>query len=374
MTPSRRRPKLGRVRTAFGALPIGLCLAASQITPAQQGPSLDELLAEKLAGPPPYVLNKWEQEFADNEARLYPAPDAEFLEAEDGLELAYREWIPERWAGSGDIYLIVPGSTSHSLHLRFLGATLRDRGLLVRVIDFRGTGLSVCKSAEVCGDPAEYTSRVALDDGRYFPGRIGDVADPNQIARDLELHLRDLRSRWPAARLHLAGHSSGGGLICRFVEYIERTAGNLSLLVESIVLLAPYVHWDYPPNTPANSRYSVLHMPTVMEVARGATHRYTLGFNLVDRQDPWAVGKWTQETAAAMAAYGPTSPWPYFTVPTAYVIGTREELFDIDKARREHAKTAQPGPFVVLDDASHLGMRWRLELTDFMASFARDSR
>ena len=374
MTSGKRRPPLRRSRIAFVALSIGIRLAAGQIAPAQQGPTLDDLLAEKLAGPPPYALNEWEEEFVRNEARLYPAPNAEFLEAEDGLALAYREWIPERWEGSGDIYLIVPGSTSHSLHLRFLGASLRDRGLLVRVIDFRGTGLSVCESAEACGDPTEYTSRVAVDDGRYFPGRIGDVADPDQIARDLELHLGDLRVRWPEASLHLAGHSSGGGLICRFVEKVARQAADLSLLVDSIVLLAPYVHWDYPPNTPANSRYSILHMPTVMEVARGATHRYTLGFNLAGRQDPWAVGKWTQETAAAMAAYGPTSPWPYFKVPTAYVIGTREELFDIDKARQEHAKAAQPGPFVVLEDASHLGMRWRHELTDFMASFARNQR
>jgi len=174
--------------------------------------------------------------------------------------------------------------------------------------------------------------------------------------------------------VHLSGHSSGGGLICRFVEYVGRDESReLSALVDRIVLLAPYVHWDYPPNTPANSSYSILHMPTVMEVARGATHRYTVGFNLGDRaEDPWAVRKWTQEMAGAMAAYGPATAWPYFTVPTACVIGTREELFDIDGTRLEHAKAANPGPFVVLDDASHIGMRWRQELADFMASFAKD--
>jgi hypothetical protein len=337
-------------------------------------PTLDDLIAERKAGPPPYVFSEWEQAFVRTEATLYPAPEPGFLKGEDGLRLAYREWVPESWSGSSEIYLIVPGSTSHSLHFRFLGSALRDRGLLTRVIDYRGTGLSVCKSAEACGDPAEYSPRVAVDDGNYFPGRIGDVADANQIARDLETHLEDLRLKWPQARVHLSGHSSGGGLICRFVEYVGRDeTRKLSRLVDGIVLLAPYVHWEYPPNTPANSRYSILHMPTVIEVARGATHRYTLGFNLSDWQveDPWAVWKWTQEMAAAMAAYGPTSAWPHFTVPTAYVIGTREELFDVDKAREEHAKAANPGPFVVLEDASHIGMRWREELASFMASFAQ---
>ena len=364
------------MRKAMVAVMITLSVFGAEGGVAEDEPTLDELLAEKKAGPPPYVLSEWEQTFVRTEAALYPAPKPEFLQAVDGLRLAYREWIPDDWSGSGEIYLIVPGSTSHSLHFRFLGSALRDRGILTRVIDFRGTGLSVCESAQVCGSPTGYTARSAVDDGNYFPGRIGDVADANQIARDLETHLRHLREEWPRARVHLSGHSSGGGLICRFVEYVGRDeAKELSRLVDSVVLLAPYVHWEYPANTPANSNYSILHMPTVMEVASGATHRYTVGFNLGDRlDDPWAVWKWTQEMAAAMAAYGPTSAWPHFTVPTAYVIGTREELFDIEKARQEHAQAANSGPFVVLDGASHIGMRWREDLADFMASFAKEQR
>jgi alpha-beta hydrolase superfamily lysophospholipase len=360
------------MRNAVVAMLIALGAYGSSGLVAQVEATLDDLIAEKKAGPQPYVLSEWEQAFVRTEADLYAAPEPRFVIAEDGLRLAYREWIPDKWSGSGQIYLIVPGSTSHSLHFRFLGSALSDRGILTRVIDLRGTGFSVCKSAEDCGSPAEYTSRVAVDDGAYFPGRIGDAADANQIARDLETHLRDLRAKWPGARVHLSGHSSGGGLICRFVETVGRDESKeLERLVDSIVLLAPFVHWNYTANTPANSKYSTLHMPTVMEVARGATHRYTVGFNLGDRRDdPWVVWKWTQEMASAMAAYGPTSAWPFFTVPTAYVIGTREELFDIDKARKEHAKAASPGPFVVLDGASHIGMRWREDLADFMASFA----
>ena len=349
---------------------------------SQDEPTLDELLAGMRSGPQPYALNGWEQEFVRNEARLYPAAEPAFLEAEDGLRLAYREWVPDGWTGDGAIYLIVPGSTSHSLHFRFLGSSLSDAGILTRVIDFRGTGLSVCRTAAECGDPTEYTDRVAVDDGNYFPGRIGDAADANQIARDLEAHIVDLRAQWPEARVFLSGHSSGGGLICRFVEYVGRDDDKeLAQLADGIVLLAPFVHWNYPPNTAGNSRYSVIHMPTVMEVARGAKHRYTLGFNLGNRPggtgnrppDPWVVSKWTQEMASAMAAYSPSSVWSYFTVPTAYVIGTREELFDIDQAKAEHQKAGNPGPFLVLDGASHIGMRWRDELASFMTSFAESA-
>ena len=187
------------MRSTVVALTVALSAFGAEDAMAQSEPTLDELIAEKKTGPPPYVLSEWEQAFVRTEATLYPAPEPEFVEAEDGLRLAYREWSPEDWSGSGEIYLIVPGSTSHSLHLRFLGSALSDRGILTRVIDFRGTGFSVCENAKACGDPAGYISRVAIDDGHYFPGRIGDAADANQLARDLETHLRDLRGTWPRA-------------------------------------------------------------------------------------------------------------------------------------------------------------------------------
>ena len=178
------------MQRAMVAVMITLSVNAAQGTvaggmAANDKPTLDELIAEKRSGPAPYVLSEWEQEFVRTEAALYPAPEPKFLEAEDGLRLAYREWIPADWSGSGEIYLIVPGSTSHSLHFRFLGSALRDRGILTRVIDFRGTGFSVCESAGLCGDPTEYTARVAVDDGNYFPGRIGDVPSWCSTVQDL---------------------------------------------------------------------------------------------------------------------------------------------------------------------------------------------
>lgn len=106
-----------------------IALYATMIGPSvasQDEPTLDELLAGMRSGAQPYALNRWEQEFVRNEARLYPAAEPAFLEAEDGLRLAYREWVPDGWTGDGAIYLIVPGSTSHSLHFRFLGSSLSD--------------------------------------------------------------------------------------------------------------------------------------------------------------------------------------------------------------------------------------------------------
>lgn len=340
---------------------------------ANAQPTLDDLVQEMEDGPRPYNLNSWEADFLQNQEPTYRVAKPQFLVAEDGLKLAYRQWLPDAWAGDGYVYLIVPGSTSHSKHFGFLGTSLSERGVLTRVIDFRGTGLSVCEDADACGDPAAYRGRVAIDDGMYFPGRIGDCADADQIVRDLNRHLIDLRTKWPQARILLSGHSSGGGLICRFVEYIGRDSQKKLLdLVDGIVLMAPFVHWNYPANTPTNDLYSVVHMPTVQASIRGEKHRYVLGFNIAGRRasDPWVVGKWTQEMTSAMAAYSPASFWRYCTVPTAYAIGGREELFDIDKARAEHAKATVPGPFVVIDDASHLGIRWHQELVDFMTRFA----
>jgi alpha-beta hydrolase superfamily lysophospholipase len=337
--------------------------------------TLDELILKLEQGPLPYNLSAWEADFRKQEASTYDIPPPQFMDGEDGLKLAYREWNPKEWTGRGDIYVIVPGSTSHSKHFGFLGSSLSTRGLLTRVIDFRGTGLSVCKGANDCGDPALYKSRVPEDDGKYFPGRIGDCADSDQLVRDLEDHLVDLRKKWPQARVHLSGHSSGGGLICRFAEYVGRNSQkNLADLVDSVVLLAPFIHWNYPANSDVNDRYSVVHVPSIQASIRGEKHRYVLGFNVASRRklDPWIVGKWTQEMTSGMAAYSPDSFWQHFTVPTAYAIGAREELFDIEKARGEHAKAKNAGAFVVIEDASHLGIRYRKELADFMTDFVQN--
>ena len=101
-----------KIAASLAVLVLGLTLSA--VVQGQSEPTLDQLLAERQAGPQPYLLNDWEREFVRTEAELYQAPEAETLEAEDGLQLAYREWVPKEWNGAGEIYLIVPGSPAIS--------------------------------------------------------------------------------------------------------------------------------------------------------------------------------------------------------------------------------------------------------------------
>ena len=123
---------------------------------------------------------------------------------------------------------------------------MAKRGVFTRIIDTRGHGLSVCKSATDCSDPA-FTPRIPVDDSNYYPGRIGDSLDSDQISRDLNAHIEDLRTKWPKATFHLAGHSSGGGAISHFVEYVNKTLEkDLADVVDSIALVAPYNHYQAP--------------------------------------------------------------------------------------------------------------------------------
>ena len=201
-----------------------------------------------FADEPLGTLTDWEDAWL--EAGGAPeSPSFDILTAEDGLALAYRDWVPPGWTGEGPVAVLVPGSSSHSEHYAQLGATLSEDGVYTRILDVRGHGRSVCESATSCDAP-DHTPRQPADDGRYYPGRVGDSADSDQLVRDLDRHLTHLHDLWPDASAHLVGHSSGGGLVSRYVE--NTGASGLA----SVSLLAPYNHSDQPPKGPVRVTHS----------------------------------------------------------------------------------------------------------------------
>lgn len=71
-------------------------------------------------------LTAWEQGFLAGPTIESPPPG--FLEAEDGLGLAYHDWVPGSWDGSGPVVLLVPGSSAYAELYAALGQGLRERG------------------------------------------------------------------------------------------------------------------------------------------------------------------------------------------------------------------------------------------------------
>lgn len=76
-------------------------------------------------------------------------------------------------------------------------------------------------------------------------GLRGDVASPGQIWRDVDSVLDAVAARFPRARVHLLGHSSGGGMLINYF-----TCHSPRYHADSLILLAP----EFGPFAPASIR------------------------------------------------------------------------------------------------------------------------
>jgi alpha-beta hydrolase superfamily lysophospholipase len=145
-------------------------------------------------------------------------PGLERFHARDGTELAYRHY-PGRAPATGQVAIVVHGSSASSIAVHALAKTLAERGIETYAPDIRGHGGS---------------------------GTRGDIVYLGQLEDDLSDFVGEIRKVRPAAPLTLIGHSSGGG-------FALRVAGSpIQNLFERTILLAPYLGYDAP-SSRANS-------------------------------------------------------------------------------------------------------------------------
>src|ERR1700730_5039114 len=139
-------------------------------------------------------------------------PDISRFHARDGTELGYRHY-PARSPVSGQIAIVVHGSSGSSIAVHALAKGLAGRGVDIYAPDIRGHGAS---------------------------GTRGDIGYLGQLEDDLADFVGEIRKANPSAPLTLIGHSSGGGVALR-------GAGSpIQNLFARTVLLAPYLGYDAP--------------------------------------------------------------------------------------------------------------------------------
>jgi alpha-beta hydrolase superfamily lysophospholipase len=137
-------------------------------------------------------------------------PGLDRFHARDGTELAYRHY-PVRAPTTGQIAIVVHGSSGSSVAVHALAKTLAERGIETYAPDTRGHGAS---------------------------GTRGDIAYLGQLEDDLQDFVDEIRKANATAPLTLLGHSSGGG-------FALRVAGSrIQDLFVRTVLLAPYLGYD----------------------------------------------------------------------------------------------------------------------------------
>jgi alpha-beta hydrolase superfamily lysophospholipase len=154
-------------------------------------------------------------------------PPLSRFSARDGTELAYRHY-PARGPSSGQIAILVHGSSGSSVAVHALSDALAARGIETYAPDMRGHGGS---------------------------GSRGDVAFIGQLENDLADLVTLVRKTSPSEPLTLLGHSSGGG-------FALRVAGSpIQELFARTVLLAPYLGYDAPTSRPGSGGWAKADIP-----------------------------------------------------------------------------------------------------------------
>ena len=187
---------------------------------------LTALVAAPLTRPPPLASVSETARAVDRSTM----PGIDRFQARDGTELAYRHY-PARVPATGQVAVVVHGSSGSSIAVHALSKALAERGVETWAPDMRGHGAS---------------------------GTRGDIAYLGQLEDDLADFVAVVRRAAPTAPLTLLGHSAGGGFALRVA------ASPIHNLFERTVLLAPYLGYDAPTNRPNSGGWASADIPRIL--------------------------------------------------------------------------------------------------------------
>jgi alpha-beta hydrolase superfamily lysophospholipase len=287
----------------------GLLLAAIIATPIRRPPELTSVSATARA------------------VDRSDMPGIDRFHARDGTELAYRHY-PARAPASGQIAVVVHGSSGSSVAVHALAKTLAARGIDTYAPDIRGHGAS---------------------------GTRGDIVYLGQLEDDLADFVAEIRKASPTAPLTLIGHSSGGG-------FALRVAGSpIQNLFARTVLLAPYLGYDAPSSRQDAGGWASPDIPRFL----GLTLLRRLGIVCCESLPTiaFAVGPNTSAVLASTYSYrlmrnfGTTRDYradlAAATKPVAVFAGAADELMFSDKYKEAVGERVS---VKLIDGVNHMGI------------------
>ena len=254
-------------------------------------------------------------------------PGIDRFHARDGTELAYRHYTA-RAPATGQIAVVVHGSSGSSIAVHALAKALAERGVETYAPDIRGHGAS---------------------------GTRGDIVYLGQLEDDLSDLVGEVRKARPAAPLTLIGHSSGGG-------FALRVAGSpIQNLFVRTVLLAPYLGYDAPSSRPDSGGWANPDIPRFI----GLTVLRRLGIICCESLPTiaFAVAPNTSQILASTYSYrlmrnfGSSRDYREDLAaagkPVAVFAGAADELMFPDKYRDA---VGQRASVTLIDGVNHMGI------------------
>jgi alpha-beta hydrolase superfamily lysophospholipase len=286
---------------------------------------LTALVAAPLTRPPPLASVSETARAVDRSTM----PGIDRFQARDGTELAYRHY-PARAPATGQIAVVVHGSSGSSIAVHALSKALADRGVETWAPDIRGHGAS---------------------------GTRGDIAYLGQLEDDLADFVAVVRSAAPTAPLTLLGHSAGGGFALRVA------ASPIHNLFERTVLLAPYLGYDAPTNRPNSGGWASADIPRIL--ALQALRKIgvnccealpTLAFAVPPNSEKILAPTYSDRLMRNFATRGYRLDLAAATKPLTIISGADDELMLADKYAEAAHAVAPSVDVKLIDGVNHMGI------------------
>lgn len=166
-------------------------------------------------------------------------------------------------------------------------------------------------------------------------GNRGDAAAPRQIWRDVDTVLESVSTRFPAANVHLLGHSSGAGML---INYFTRHAPRAKSA--SLLLIAP----ELGPFAPAQVRNqdampfaTVIQWPFVANALSGGLlfrHYPAVALHFpteVRHRKTDFIERYSVALANALTPRHPQPQLAALPCPVTILVAEKDELYDADR-------------------------------------------
>ena len=286
---------------------------------------LTALVAAPLTRPPPLASVSETARAVDRSTM----PGIDRFQARDGTGLAYRHY-PARGQATGQIAVVVHGSSGSSIAVHALSKALADRGVETWAPDIRGHGAS---------------------------GTRGDIAYLGQLEDDLADFVAVVRRAAPTAPLTLLGHSAGGGFALRVA------ASPIHNLFERTVLLAPYLGYDAPTNRPNSGGWASADIPRIL--ALQALRKIgvnccealpTLAFAVPPNSEKILAPTYSDRLMRNFATRGYRLDLAAATKPLTIISGADDELMLADKYAEAAHAVAPSVDVKLIDGVNHMGI------------------
>ena len=282
--------------------------------------------------------------FSFEELELAPRvsiPPLQYIEADDGVRLAYREYVPEKI----DAVLIFyhGGGTYCTGGYQFIGDGLSKRSdILVVTPDIRGHG----------------------DSG----GERGDAPSVEQVFDDIGTLIRHVRARYPQKALFLGGHSSGGGLVLNYSSYPKREKVRGYLFLSPQLGFRSKTEFEDNPN-PFTTVKTDLFMKNAISGTDGNSKAVFFNYSNECLQRTKNIAAITVNMANAITPTSPMKQVQELDLPSAVWIGEKDELFDATKVESLFKENNPETYTNIIEGEKHLSIL--INASDYMGPWIR---